>query len=255
MIPLSLGPKATLGPAFTVDLPRPRDKKLLSTNPTAKRVRVEVTDYLVSEMRTKGKIKRTGTGVGNMNKFLEIFELRKSFPKDGEEVCIVRDFSLNLAEGEFVSFIGHSGCGKSTVLSMVAGLTSIDLGGVVLGGREITGPGPDRGVVFQSPCLLPWLTVQGNVALAVDCVRPQRAQREAESGRRTIWRSWASRMLDRKPRELSEGMCQRVGIARAFALSPRSCCSTSPLACSIRSRAWSSRKCSQKSARAPRRPR
>ena len=104
------------------------------------------------------------------SKFLEIFRVGKSFVKDGAPTRIVSDFSLTLREGEFVSLIGHSGCGKSTVLSMVAGLTPIDEGGVVLAGREIQGPGPDRGVVFQSPCLLPWLTVADNVRLAVDCV-------------------------------------------------------------------------------------
>ncbi|HEX5659497.1 MAG TPA: ATP-binding cassette domain-containing protein, partial [Polyangiales bacterium] len=105
-------------------------------------------------------------------KYLEIFELEKSFPKDGGSVRIVRDFSLSLREGEFVSLIGHSGCGKSTVLSMVAGLTGIDRGGIVLAGKELHGPGADRGMVFQSPSLLPWLTVIGNVLIAVDCVKP-----------------------------------------------------------------------------------
>lgn len=157
-----------------------------------------------------------------MNKFLEIFELKKSFPKDGEEVCIVRDFSLNLQEGEFVSLIGHSGCGKSTVLNMVAGLISIDLGGVVLGGREIKGPGPDRGMVFQSPCLLPWLTVQGNVELAIDCVRPELSRKEKQkAAAHYLEMVGLEDCLDRRPRELSQGMCQRVGIARALALDPK----------------------------------
>jgi nitrate/nitrite transport system ATP-binding protein len=157
-----------------------------------------------------------------MNKFLEMFALEKSFPKDGGMVRIVRDFSLTLREGEFVSLIGHSGCGKSTVLSMVAGLTSIDRGGVVLAGKEILGPGPDRGMVFQSPCLLPWLSVIGNVLLAVDCVRPHDARAE----RRKLAAHYLDMVgladvVDQRVASLSQGMQQRVGIARALALEPK----------------------------------
>jgi nitrate/nitrite transport system ATP-binding protein len=157
-----------------------------------------------------------------MNKFLEIFELEKSFPKGDGLVRIVRDFSLTLREGEFVSLIGHSGCGKSTVLSMVAGLTAIDRGGVVLAGKEIAGPGPDRGMVFQSPCLLPWLDVVGNVLLAVDCVKPH----ESRKAKRAIAAHYLELVglgddLDQRVSSLSQGMQQRVGIARAFALDPK----------------------------------
>ncbi|MDB4977179.1 MAG: nrtD [Myxococcaceae bacterium] len=157
-----------------------------------------------------------------MNKFLEMFELEKSFPKGDGHVRIVRDFSLTLREGEFVSLIGHSGCGKSTVLSMVAGLTAIDRGGVVLAGKEIVGPGPDRGMVFQSPCLLPWLTVAGNVLLAVDCIKPHATKKE----KRAIAAHYLELVglgdsLDQRVGELSQGMQQRVGIARAFALDPK----------------------------------
>jgi nitrate/nitrite transport system ATP-binding protein len=157
-----------------------------------------------------------------MSKFLEIFEIEKSFPKDGGLVRIVRDFSLSLREGEFVSLIGHSGCGKSTVLSMVAGLTTIDRGGVVLSGREIQGPGPDRGMVFQSPCLLPWLTVAGNVMLSVECVKPKASRKELrEVAAHYLELVGLADCLDHKPAELSQGMCQRVGLARAFALDPK----------------------------------
>lgn len=157
-----------------------------------------------------------------MNKFLEIFQVEKSFPKEGGSVRIVKDFSLTLREGEFVSLIGHSGCGKSTVLSMVAGLTSIDLGGVVLSGREISGPGPDRGVVFQSPCLLPWLTVVGNVMLSVECVHPKASHKERrERAAHYLAMVGLTDCLDQRPSELSQGMCQRVGLARAFALDPK----------------------------------
>jgi nitrate/nitrite transport system ATP-binding protein len=157
-----------------------------------------------------------------MNKFLEMFELEKSFPKDGGLVRIVRDFSLTLREGEFVSLIGHSGCGKSTVLSMVAGLTSIDRGGVVLAGKEIEGAGPDRGVVFQSPCLLPWLSVVGNVLLSVGCVKASASRKEKrELAAHYLAMVGLEDNLDQSVRDLSQGMQQRVGIARAFALDPK----------------------------------
>ena len=157
-----------------------------------------------------------------MNKSLEIFELEKSFPKDGGMVRIVRDFSLTLREGEFVSLIGHSGCGKSTVLSMVAGLTSIDRGGVVLAGKEIVGPGPDRGMVFQSPCLLPWLSVLGNVLLAVDCVQREASRKQRrELAARYLEMVGLADVLHQRTAELSQGMQQRVGIARALALEPK----------------------------------
>jgi nitrate/nitrite transport system ATP-binding protein len=155
-------------------------------------------------------------------KYLEIFELEKSFPKDGGTVRIVRDFSLSLREGEFVSLIGHSGCGKSTVLSMVAGLTSIDRGGVVLAGKELYGPGPDRGMVFQSPSLLPWLTVIGNVLIAVDCVKPRAVKQEKRAlAAHYLELVGLGDSLDQRVSELSQGMQQRVGIARAFALDPK----------------------------------
>ena len=135
---------------------------------------------------------------------------------------MVADFSLNVREGEFISLIGHSGCGKSTVLSMVAGLTPIDEGGVVLSGREIAGPGPDRGVVFQSPCLLPWLTVLGNVVLAVKCVKPRATRAHLrDTAAYYLELVGLTDCLESKPRELSQGMCQRVGLARAFALDPK----------------------------------
>ena len=92
-----------------------------------------------------------------MGGYLELFRLGKIYETRRGPAVIVRGFDLSVARGEFVTLIGHSGCGKSTVLTMVAGLNSISAGGVVVDGKEIMGPGPDRGVVFQSPCLLPWL--------------------------------------------------------------------------------------------------
>jgi len=153
---------------------------------------------------------------------LEIWNVGKSYPGRTGEQVIVRGFDLTLREGEFVSIIGHSGCGKSTVLGVVAGLVEPTSGGVTVGGRQIDGPGPDRGVVFQSPCLLPWLTALDNVRLGVDQVfahRPRAERRDiARAALGLVGLGGAER---KRPAELSAGMRQRVGIARAIALSPR----------------------------------
>jgi len=104
-------------------------------------------------------------------RFLEFTQLGKSYDTPHGPAVIVKDFNLRMHEGEFVCIIGHSGCGKSTVLSIVMGLNEPTQGGVILGGREISGPGTDRGVVFQSPALLPWCTACDNVLLAVQQVK------------------------------------------------------------------------------------
>src|SRR6516165_9106140 len=104
--------------------------------------------------------------------YVEIWEVSKAFDTPAGRQVAVKDFTLSMRKGEFVSLIGHSGCGKSTVLSMVAGLTEISGGGIVLAGREVDAAGPDRAVVFQAPSLMPWLTARENVALGVDKVYP-----------------------------------------------------------------------------------
>ncbi|MBI2962384.1 MAG: ABC transporter ATP-binding protein [Deltaproteobacteria bacterium] len=152
---------------------------------------------------------------------LELTQLGKTYPSPNGPAVIVRDVNLCVRSGEFVCIIGHSGCGKSTILSIVMGLNEPTQGGAILAGREIGGPGTDRGVVFQSACLLPWLDARTNVRIAVDQVGD--GLRSAERRRR------ADRYLellglggegDRYPAELSAGMRQRVGIARALALDP-----------------------------------
>jgi nitrate ABC transporter ATP-binding subunit len=157
-------------------------------------------------------------------KFLELSAVSKAYPGPrghGPQV-IVESFDLALARGEFVSIIGHSGCGKSTVLSMVAGLTDSSGGAILLAGKEVCEPGPDRGVVFQAPNLFPWMSALDNVLLGVDQVKPDKSKRE----RREIATHYLKLVgledaLDKKPAALSSGMRQRVGLARAFALSPR----------------------------------
>lgn len=157
-----------------------------------------------------------------MSDYLELSNLTKIYPTSKGPAVIVRNFNLRIKKGEFVCLIGHSGCGKSTVLSMVAGLNGITEGGIILAGKELVGPGPDRGVVFQSPCLLPWLTAFENVLLGVDQVF-YTASRE-ERGQIAEYYLSVVGLADamyKRPAELSQGMRQRVGIARAFALSPR----------------------------------
>jgi nitrate/nitrite transport system ATP-binding protein len=148
--------------------------------------------------------------------FVEIAALGKTYPTPAGPAVIVRDFSLYVGEGEFVCLLGHSGCGKTTVLSILMGLIAPSSGGVVIGGREIDGPGTDRGVVFQSATLLPWMSVADNVRLALGQIGAP-AARAADY----LASVGLAGMGDRYPRELSAGMQQRVGIARAFALEPR----------------------------------
>src|SRR3954470_15106874 len=157
-----------------------------------------------------------------MSDYLEIANLTKIYPGGKRPAVVVKDFNLRIRKGQFVCLIGHSGCGKSTVLSMVAGLNEITAGGIILAGKELAGPGPDRGVVFQSPCLLPWLTAFENIMLGVDQVFYTARKEE----RRQIVEYYLAIVgladaMHKKPAELSQGMRQRVGIARAFALSPK----------------------------------
>jgi nitrate/nitrite transport system ATP-binding protein len=155
-------------------------------------------------------------------KALEVWRLSKSYPGPRGPTSIVEDFELAVEDGEFVSVIGHSGCGKSTVLSIIAGLVEPTSGGVIIDGKEISGPGPDRGVVFQSPCLLPWMSALENVLLGVEQV----LEGATKSHREQVARHYLGLVglgdcVDKMPADLSSGMRQRVGIARAFALSPR----------------------------------
>jgi nitrate/nitrite transport system ATP-binding protein len=154
--------------------------------------------------------------------YVEIYRLGKTYRTPRGPAVIVEDFDLNIEQGEFVSLIGHSGCGKSTVLSMIAGLNPITSGGIVVANREIDGPGPDRGVVFQSPSLFPWMTAFENVMLGVRQVFPHAQPHE----RGAIVKYHLSLVgladsLHVRASDLSQGMQQRVGIARAFALSPK----------------------------------
>jgi nitrate/nitrite transport system ATP-binding protein len=153
-----------------------------------------------------------------IDRYLELWRVSKSYG----EVAVVREFNLCVKQGEFVSLIGHSGCGKSTVLSIVAGLSQLTSGGIILAGREIDGPGPDRGVVFQSPSLLPWMTALENVRLGLDQTLPHAPRKErAATAQRYLELVGLGTASHKRPAELSQGMRQRVGLARAFALQPK----------------------------------
>jgi nitrate ABC transporter ATP-binding subunit len=155
-------------------------------------------------------------------RYLEFSHLTKTYETAGAPAVIVRDFDFSVHKGEFVCLIGHSGCGKSTVLSIAAGLLGPTEGGVLVDGREIPGPGTDRGVVFQSPCLLPWMTAFDNVMLAVEQAKPDVARKVREEiVVRNLEAVGLGDSLHKKPAELSSGMRQRVGIARAFSLDPK----------------------------------
>jgi nitrate ABC transporter ATP-binding subunit len=135
---------------------------------------------------------------------------------------VVKNFNLRIPQGKFYCLIGHSGCGKSTMLSILAGLQEATSGVLLLAGREVDGPGPDRGVVFQSPCLLPWLSALENVMLGVHQVYPAKSRAERRAiARESLEKVGLGADLDKMPAELSQGMRQRVGIARAFALNPK----------------------------------
>ena len=158
----------------------------------------------------------------HMKKYLDLWQLSKTFPTPKGPSIIVEGFDLAVAQGEFVCLIGHSGCGKSTVLSMVAGLSEPTAGTIILAGREVRGPGTDRGVVFQAPCLFDWMTALENVMIGVEQAFPNRSRKERVAlATENLERVGLGDALDKRPAELSQGMRQRVGLARAFALEPK----------------------------------
>jgi nitrate/nitrite transport system ATP-binding protein len=155
--------------------------------------------------------------------YLKVDHVGITFERGGATTEVLRDVNLKIEKGEYVSIIGHSGCGKSTLLNIVAGLLKASEGGILLEGKEVNAPGPERAVVFQNHSLLPWLTVRENVALAVNKVfRGVKGRAER--------RDWILENLelvhmahaaDKRPHEISGGMKQRVGIARALAMEPK----------------------------------
>ena len=251
IIPLNPGPNATFGPEFIVDLPRPRDRTAMNHDENFKKLRSDITQYLMSvgigdsadstsnvyqlpnvqpntasDFGLSGDekpdaLKPYSNNMGD-KKYLEYFNLTKVYPTPKGPLTVVDKFELNIEKGEFISIIGHSGCGKSTVLSMTAGLTDISDGGIVLDKKEVSAAGPDRAVVFQAPSLFPWLSAKENVALGVERVYPHCTPAERNSiVEYYLSKVGLSEAFNKKAAELSNGMKQRVGISRAFALSPK----------------------------------
>jgi nitrate/nitrite transport system ATP-binding protein len=154
--------------------------------------------------------------------FLELNGVSKGYPGNTGVARVLSNINLEIEEGDFVAIVGYSGAGKTTLISLLAGLIRPDLGTLSLNGDAITGPGPDRGVVFQNYSLLPWLSVYENVYLAVAHVFPHwPEERKAEQVNRYIAMVNLTPAKDKKPKELSGGMRQRVSVARALAIEPK----------------------------------
>ncbi|WP_374631536.1 ABC transporter ATP-binding protein [Ferrovibrio sp.] len=159
-----------------------------------------------------------------MSAYLSIDDVGMTFASaQGANFVALRDIDLKIAAGEFVALIGHSGCGKSTLLNIIAGLLRASKGGVLLQGKEVNDPGPDRAVVFQNHSLLPWLSVYDNVKLAVDKVhgKTKSAKERDDWTRHNLALVGMDQALTKRPNEISGGMKQRVGIARALAMEPK----------------------------------
>ncbi len=165
------------------------------------------------------------------SKYIEVQNVEQTFPTRKGPFCALRDINFTVAKGEFVALIGHSGCGKSTLLNLIAGLTLPSAGTLICANREIAGPGPDRGMVFQNHSLLPWLTCFENVYLAVERVFgsgdkstglpvESKAQLKARTDA-ALEMVGLAHAAQKRPGEISGGMKQRVGIARALAMEPK----------------------------------
>ena len=246
VIPLNPGPRASFGPDFMVNIARPRDRGALNSDENFITLRREITEYLMAANAgrrtdtervinlpnvvpiTQQRTERLPTAYERAalsratERYVEFSNVSKVYPTPKGPLTVVDGFDFKMTKGEFVTVIGHSGCGKSTVLSMVAGLNPISSGGIILDQREVRGAGPERAVVFQAPSLMPWLTARENVALGVDKVYPKASPAE----RRDVVEYYLQRVglgdaMHKRAVELSNGMKQRVGIARAFALSPK----------------------------------
>ena len=152
---------------------------------------------------------------------LELKNVGKGYGEGKTRVEVLKNINLSVGQGDFVAIVGFSGSGKTTLVSLIGGLLIPDEGEILLKGKAIEGPGPDRGVVFQNYSLLPWLTVRGNIALGVNHIFPNwtKAQKEVHV-EKYVGMVNLSHAIDKRPAELSGGMRQRVAVARALALDP-----------------------------------
>jgi nitrate/nitrite transport system ATP-binding protein len=236
---IPLNPDGTLADPITVTIPRPRDRSEMNDDAEFKALRTKVTTYLMDVgIAAKSEETRLLPDVTPIHgvpaavakaqegaieeRFLNFSQLHKIYPTPKGPLTVVENFDLKVNKGEFISLIGHSGCGKSTVLTMAAGLNPISKGAIRLDGWNVEGADPERAVVFQSPNLFPWLTAKENVAIGVDKVYPRASRAEREDViSYYLERVGLADSMDKQASSMSNGMKQRVGIARAFALSPK----------------------------------
>jgi nitrate/nitrite transport system ATP-binding protein len=248
---LTPAPSATIGKIFDVTIDRPREREAMNDDAAYKTLRNTIVGYLDILSHDQKAVASESANLPDITpldlsgvedgkqadlpqayldaaqspittRYLEFFKLKKIYPTPKGPLTVVEDVNMLMDKGEFISLIGHSGCGKSTVLTMAAGLNEISDGGIILDGREIDVAGPDKAVVFQAPSLMPWLTARQNVALGVERVYPHTSRSE----RKDIIEYYLDRVglgdaMDKMAADMSNGMRQRVGIARAFALSPK----------------------------------
>lgn len=153
---------------------------------------------------------------------LDLIDLKKVYPTPKGDYVVLENLNLQIKKEEFITIIGHSGCGKTTMLSMIAGLNEISGGKISVLGSSIKGPGPDRGVIFQAPSLMPWLTVLDNVMLGVKKVYPHATKKQKQDiCKYYLHKVGMDNSLNKRASEISQGEQQRVGIARAFAIKPK----------------------------------
>ncbi|WP_111310053.1 ABC transporter ATP-binding protein [Confluentibacter sediminis] len=176
----------------------------------------------IIETNSANTYSENGIVYPSSNVMLDLVNLKKVYPTPNGEYIVLEDLNLQIMKEEFLTIIGHSGCGKTTMLSMIAGLNNISDGTISVLGKHIVGPGPDRGVIFQSPSLMPWMTGLQNVLLGVNKVFPHASKSQRiEIAKYYLQKVGLENSFNKKATELSQGMQQRVGIARAFAIKPQ----------------------------------
>ncbi|MFY0712668.1 ABC transporter ATP-binding protein [Seonamhaeicola sp. NFXS20] len=177
----------------------------------------------IDVLNKKVSTERTDNGLFPESKvMLDLKKLKKVYPTPKGDYVVLEDLNLQIMKEEFVTIIGHSGCGKTTMLSMIAGLNNITDGYISVLGKHVKGPGPDRGVIFQSPSLMPWMTSLQNVLLGVNQVFPHATKKQRNDiAKYYLQKVGLEEAFHKKASELSQGMQQRVGIARAFAIKPK----------------------------------
>ncbi len=243
---LETGPGAKISQIFDVDIARPRDRTEVNSDESYMELRSEIVTALdAMNAADKQAAAESETAIDlpeiepidltsppqaytkaaisdRTSRYLEFYKAKKVYPTPNGPLTVIDDINIVLDKGDFISLIGHSGCGKSTALTMAAGLNEITGGKIMLDGREVSEAGPDKAVVFQAPSLLPWLTARENVSIGVERVYP-----DASAGERRdvvdyyLQRVGLGHAMDKRASDLSNGMKQRVGLARAFALSPK----------------------------------